>query len=192
MGAVVEQPAVGHALQGLQRAGVIGQHRAAGAVGAGEHQRRRAAEGPVRQQYVQRRVGQQDAEAAVFAEPDGVPGAAGGPLFQQHDGAAGGFAAARPPPARGGTASGRCPGRGRAPPAAFPRGACGGAAGPRRRGSRASQARWMPPVPLTATICPAASARWASATGSPGRSRPAASRKKARGPQAGQQLGWAW
>ena len=88
-GAVVEQPAVGHALQGLQRAGVIGQHRAAGAVGAGEHQRRRTAEGPVRQQHVQRRVGQQDAEAAVFAEPNGVPGAAGGPLFQQQDGAAG-------------------------------------------------------------------------------------------------------
>ena len=41
---------------------------------------------------------------------------------------------------------------------------------------RASQARWMPPVPLTATMPPAASARCARATGSPGQRRPAASR----------------
>ena len=56
----------------------------------------------------------------------------------------------------------------------------------------ASTARWYPPSPLTATTCPSASSRAAATSGSPATSPPRAPSRRSRGPQAGQQTGWAW
>ena len=57
---------------------------------------------------------------------------------------------------------------------------------------RASQARWKPPNPLSATMPPARSRARVAATGSPGRARPSASMRRRRGPQSGQQVVSAW
>lgn len=56
----------------------------------------------------------------------------------------------------------------------------------------ASQARWKPPKPLMATIFPARSSARVSATGSSASGPPAASSKRSRGPQCGQQVVSAW
>ena len=56
----------------------------------------------------------------------------------------------------------------------------------------ASTARWYPPSPLTASTCPPASSRAASASGSPALSPRRVSISRSRGPHAGQQTGWAW
>ena len=56
----------------------------------------------------------------------------------------------------------------------------------------ASTARWYPPSPLTASTWPPASSRAASASGSPALSLRRGSSSRSRGPQAGQQTGWAW
>lgn len=57
----------------------------------------------------------------------------------------------------------------------------------------ASHTRWKPPSPLTATMSPAASAACtvASTSASPSIRRPSRT-AKIRGPQSGQQIGWAW
>ena len=59
-------------------------------------------------------------------------------------------------------------------------------------GDEASQARWKPPMPLTATIAPSRSARAASAIGPVTISFPFTSTADNRGPQRGQPLGSAW
>ena len=57
----------------------------------------------------------------------------------------------------------------------------------------ASQARWKPPMPFTATIRPSRRAVAAWATGSSAATAsPDGARSSSRGPQAGQALGWAW
>ena len=83
-GAVVEQVAVCDPLQPGQGLVVAGHHGAAGQVGAGQDQRRRAAGAAVRQQDMERGVGQQDAEAAVLAQAGKARCIR--PLFQQDDG----------------------------------------------------------------------------------------------------------
>ena len=56
----------------------------------------------------------------------------------------------------------------------------------------ASTARWYPPSPLTASTRPPASSAAAPASGSTAIPVPRAPSRRSRGPQAGQQTGWAW
>ena len=80
--AVMQKEAVGDAVQRGEGFRVAGQHRAAGAVGAGQHKRVGPARRAVGQQRVQRGVGQQHAKAGGGAqEPPGV----GVALLQQQD-----------------------------------------------------------------------------------------------------------
>ena len=87
-GPVVQQVAVRHPLQPAEGLGVVGHHRAAGPVGAGQDQGGRAAGAAVGQQDVQGGVGQQDAQPPVLAQGgEGRLQRGGvGPLFQQDDG----------------------------------------------------------------------------------------------------------
>ena len=143
------------------------------------------------QQVMERRIGQHDPDAILVRSDARCEARAFG--FEKHDRRDLRLSAAWPRPRSPWRSAGhrRC----RAPSAASGLdGRC-----LRRRSSAtavsfvASQARWKPPMPLIAPISPAFSRRTASEIGSRSscacRRRPQA---KARGPQTGQALGWAW
>ena len=90
--------------------------------------------------------------------------------------------------------AGRARGRRPSPPAASPRAACARRSVRTASAEVASQARWKPPSPFTATTAPVPQrAPRRSAIGSRAAGRAAGrSRSATRGPQAGQALGWAW
>ena len=151
--AVVEHDEVGDRRQPLARVVVLVGDRLVGDVAARHHQRL-AHVG--QQQVMERAVGQHHAELgrARRHRPGHarVVAAAG-----EHDRPVAPQPAAPSRPARARPARGRR--RGPAPSArtASPRGACARAAARPPRSSPARQARWNPPIPLTATMPPSRS-----------------------------------
>ena len=114
--AVVHEKAVRHVGERLQRLAVLQDHGAARHIGARAHHAARPAGRAVREQDVQRRARQHDAQPVVRAQR----GERGGvELVQQDDGTARAFPAGRAPLRPRGRRRGPPPHRRRAPPAAF-------------------------------------------------------------------------